>query len=108
MLKYYSGKTLDGKYNDDSGHAYEVTYDAEGYVKTLYVGRFSNGAFNDRTGTAWDIAYAEKYGFYVHNTGNFEDNNAVVKSTDSISIEKIHDIISGYDFACELKWIQNR
>lgn len=102
MLKYYSGNTFDGKYNDDSGNAYEVVYNDDGTVKMLYVGEFVNGTFCDDD--AWSIVYSENYEFYVHNTGKFENGKAVNKSTEPISIDEINEIISSYNFDCELKW----
>ena len=106
MLTYYSGNTSDGKYNDNTGNAYEIIYNDDETVKTLYVGRFKNGTFNDDTGDAWDIAYSSEGNYYVYNTGIFKEGSAVNKSTTPIDINQINDIISKREqkFDVELKW----
>lgn len=104
MTTYYSGDTVDGKYNDNSGKAYEIKYDEDGAVTLLYVGQFKNGTFNDSTGNAWEIVYAEQYGYYIHNTGNFRDGHADNPSKTIVNINEIEQIISDYDFVNELKW----
>lgn len=109
VLTYYSGNTSNGKYNDDTGNAYEIIYNNDGTVKTLYVGKFKNGTFNDNTGNAWDIAYSDEGGYYVYNTGEFKDGRAVNRSTTQITIDRINKIISKHEqkFDVELKWKQN-
>lgn len=102
--QYYFGKTSDGKYNDDSGEAYQIIFNEDETVKTLYVGRFANGTYNDNTGEAWDIAYSDVYGFYVYNAGVFKNGSAVNQSAEKISKDKINEIIEGFKFECELTW----
>lgn len=103
---YYSGNTSNGKYNDDTGNAYEIIYNDDGTIKTLYVGKFEDGTFNDNTGNAWDIAYSDDGGYYVYNTGEFKDGRAVNRSTTPIDIDRINEIIveRGQKFDVELKW----
>lgn len=109
VLTYYCGNTSDGKYNDDTGNAYEIIYNDDGTIKTLYVGNFKDGTFNDDTGKAWDIAYSSEGGYYVYNKGEFKDGRAVNRSTTQITIDRINEIISEHEqkFDVELKWKQN-
>lgn len=104
ITKYYSGNTSNSLFNDDSGNAYEVIYDKDGTIRTLYMGNFVDGYFNDNTGNAWDIAYSDEYGVYFYNKGKFKNGIFVDNSTTPVSIDEINNIISEYDFTCELKW----
>lgn len=103
MLTFYRGNTIEGRYSDDTGKAYQAIYDADGNIRTLYVGKFSSGTFNDSTGDAWCIAYSDD-GFYVCNKGGFVDGHALQPCTEPISFEEIQEIVSEYDFECELEW----
>lgn len=103
MMKYYSGATSDGKYNDDSGEAYEIIYNEDGTVRTLYVGQFRGGTFNDGTGAAWDIADAGEYG-YVYNVGVFQDGHMVGGSSEPVTTERIEEVVANYEFGCPLTW----
>lgn len=109
VLTYYSGNTSDGKYNDDTGNAYEIIYNDDGTIRTLYVGMFKDGTFNDNTGNAWDIAYSDEGDYYVYNQGEFENGHAVKKSATPIDINQINEIILEHNlkFDIELKWKQN-
>lgn len=109
VLTYYSGNTSDGKYNDDTGDAYEIIYNDDGTIKTLYVGNFKDGTFNDATGNAWDIAYSDEGGYYVYNEGEFKDGRAVKRSATPIDTDRINEIILEHKqkFDIELKWKQN-
>lgn len=109
ICTYYSGNTSNGKYNDDTGNAYEIIYNDDGTIKTLYVGKFEDGTFNDNTGNAWDIAYSDDGGYYVYNTGEFKNGHAVNRSTTPIDIARINEIIveHGQTFDVELKWKEN-
>lgn len=108
VLTYYCGNTSDGKYNDDTGNAYEIIYNDDATIKTLYVGKFKDGTFNDDTGNAWDIAYSDEGGYYVYNEGEFKDGRAVNRSAIPIDIDRINEIISAHKqkFDIELKWKQ--
>ncbi len=68
------------------------------------MGNFVDGYFNDNTGNAWDIAYSDEYGVYFYNKGKFKNGIFVDNSTTPVSIDEINNIISEYDFTCELKW----
>ena len=106
MISFYHGNTADGKYNDNTGEAYEVIYNEDGTVKTLYTGGFKDGTFNDDTGNAWDITYFAQSGYYYYNTGIFRNGNAVEKSGEPISVEQIEKILSEsmIKIDTELKW----
>lgn len=107
ITKFYFGETLNQRYNDDSGDAYLVKYDSDGTVKTLYVGNFVDGYCEDYTGNAWSIVYSEELQDYFYNTGDFENNSAIEKSLEPITVEEIEKIVSEYNFLCDLKWKQN-
>lgn len=104
MLTYYCGNTFEGKYNDDSGRAYEIIFNEDKTVKTLYVGQFANGTFNDSTGKAWDISFSVEDNVYVYNKGTFMNGRTAEGKHKIVSVAEIENIISGYDFGIELKW----
>lgn len=104
LINYYHGRTSDKLYNDDTGEAYLITFHEDGTVRTLYVGNFVNGYPHDKTNKAWNIAYAEEVGYYVHNTGTFSNGYADKHSSEEFTYEEIEELISKYDFDCELKW----
>lgn len=108
LCAFYHGNTEDGRYNDDTGKAYEVILNEDGTVRTLYVGKFQNGTFNDDTGNAWDVAFVDEGGYYVHNTGIFREGHAVKRSTTPIDIVDIAQILAdkGMEIDIELKWAQ--
>lgn len=104
MQKYYNGNTVDGKYEDNTGNAYYISFDENGTVKTLYIGRFANGNFNDDTGEAWEISYSEDYETYVYNRGSFKDGGFVGGDSKQVDAEGINELVSGYTFNCQLEW----
>jgi hypothetical protein len=106
MLNYSNAVTSEGYANDHTGNAYEVIFDDDGTVKTLYVGDFENGKFNDDD--AWEIAYSYDYNGYFYNIGEFKNNHAVNQSILSIDIDEINAILEEHDFKCdiELSWKQ--
>ena len=59
LLSHYHGNTSDGKYNDDSGTAYLISYFEDGYVRLFYTGCFVDGKPDDQSGTAWQIARSQ-------------------------------------------------
>lgn len=105
---YYSGRTSDGYYNDDTGDAYIIKYFPDGMVKTLYVGKFVDGMFNDRTDNAWYITKEIKTD-YMYYKGYFEDGEALGNATSyfegpSLSIDRINEILKENNFKKELNW----
>lgn len=104
---YYKGRTSDGLYNDETGTAYMVRYFKDGTIRLLYVGNFIDGFPYDISNNAWSIAYSDDGGYYVHNTQGFKKGNAIIRSTNPIDINEINNIISGYNFNCDLNWKQN-
>lgn len=82
IIKYYCGKTRDGKYNDDTGNAYFVSYFEPGtfktdsneqIVKTIYQGKFVDGQFCDDSYNAWYITREIDTG-YMYFKGGFRNN----------------------------------
>ena len=104
VLKYYNGNTVNGKYEDNTGNAYYISFNEDGTIKTLYVGQFSNGTFNDNTGEAWDISYSEESRNYIYNKGIFKDGNATNCTSEIYDMDQINTLIANRDFDCELKW----
>lgn len=107
MIKYYSGNTSDGYFNDSSGNAYRATYFKDENIESLYMGKFIDGYPNDATGNAWEIYYSPEDNSYVYCKGIFEDNEYKDEDKTLVSIDEINDLIKGYDFDCELKWKEN-
>lgn len=101
---HYYGLTSEGLYNDITGSAYEIIYDNEGLIKTLYVGHFKDGKFHDQTGNAIEIVY-DGLGYFCY-TGTFTDGDrdGRVSGKDYVTQAQIDDILQGVDFDCELKW----
>ena len=105
LKKYYSGDTSNGRYNDNTGNAYEVIYDNDGFIKTLYVGGFLNGFFDDDTNLAWDIAYSERMGEYLYHKGRFKNGHGLdTDETEIVDKQQINEILKDKNFECELKW----
>lgn len=105
ITKYYSGDTSDGYFNDDSENAYRVTYYEDGTVESIYIGKFVDGYPNDDTGNAWEISYSENINSYEYNSnGIFEDDEYKGNSSVPIAADEANEIVSDYDFECELKW----
>lgn len=116
---HYHGNTSGGEYNDDTGEAYLISYDANGYVRTVYKGKFANGVFEDDTGKAWYITRESKTNQdinYQYYKGEFRNGHPVPeneRSASSIFDEKItmdgaDRIISGEVFFTEVKWNDGR
>ncbi len=101
---YYKGYSSDGRFNDNTGEAYYISYLSDGTIKTLYKGNFVKGLFNDDTGNAWQIKLDNNRYFYYK--GNFKNNNHVGEVTDDdyVTQEEINDIIKDMTFDCELNW----
>lgn len=69
LKNYYKGNTSDGRYNDNTGNAYLVCYDDQGYVLSLYIGQFKNGKYDDMSGNAIEVVFdssnnINRYFFY--------------------------------------------
>ncbi|MBE5907647.1 MAG: hypothetical protein E7278_02280 [Lachnospiraceae bacterium] len=105
MVRYYSGITIDEKYEDSSGEAYLIEYDKEGAVQLLYRGGFKNGMPSDSTGKAFSIVYDELgYGVYFYNKGVFSNGKANKKGTNPLTKDDIDNIVEKYSFSSPLKW----
>lgn len=110
MLTYYYGNMVDGKYNDDSGDAYEIIFDEDGFVKFLYLAEFSDGKVND--GEASEIVLdqsAKGYNYFYYN-GPIEGNERKqrVSGKNYVTQEQINKILKDNEFECDLdlKWHQ--
>lgn len=102
----YWGYTADSSYNDQTGEAYLVKYDQEGYIDYLYRGRFLDGQPNDLTGDAWMIG-KNKYGKYLFYQGKFKNDEKIDDRShweQLESIQEISKITDKYNFQCDLKW----
>jgi len=91
MLTYYNGYTLDGKYNDPPIHSksnddkkdnnqrfsYEIIYNADRTIGTLYIGQFVGGDFDDNTGEAIEIVFdsSNDINKYFCYKGTFKNGN---------------------------------
>lgn len=108
IIKYYSGNTSKGEYNDDNGDAYLVKYTDEGYVDILYVGNFYDGEFHDEEGNSWFISLGDtdKEHYYYYK-GRFDKGKKVDKVSGNwlpLTKKEINSIIKAKIFKCPLKW----
>ncbi len=106
---YYYGNTSEGKYNDNTGHAYLVKYFKDGTVRTIYCGKFKNGLFEDHTKEedkkAWYISRDNEYKTYVYYKGEFSNNNPCETENnkrENITNKEIHEIIDNMNFNCDI------
>lgn len=106
----YHGSTQAGYYNDNSGNAYLVKFDTNGYVKTLYIGNFSDGKYMDKSGNAWGISRSDDgKAHYMYTRGMYEDNTCIDKKDfkNYLTLDEINEYTNGYVFNCELQWLVN-
>ena len=107
LLKRYHGYTSDGKFNDNTGDAYLISYDKDGYVKTLYCGGITNGMYNDTTGKAWYITRNPlKETKYEYFTGDFVNGRADKDNSnpDYITEARIEELTQGKPYEAYLNW----
>lgn len=105
LLRYYSGNSIDGVYNDTSGDAFLVINDeGSGNVKTIYQGKFKDGTFDDDSGNAWDIAYSSEYDTYVYNIGTFKNGNAINVESQTLQWNEAADKVKEFGIDMELNW----
>ncbi len=107
MKQYYSGNTVDERYEDESGRAYLIKYDEAGKVVFLYKGQFKNGQPNDKSGNAYSIVYDEEYNAYFHNYGRFENGYAKKHGNKPLTEDEIDQIIGNDSFDVDLVWISD-
>jgi len=102
---HYHGDTSEGKYNDTTGEAYLLSYDEEGYIKTLYCGKFKDGQFEDTTGEAWYIT-RNKDTEYMYFKGAFKEGHpeGSGESENPVTMKTIENMTSDQPFSEELKW----
>lgn len=71
ILSYYMGKTSNGVYNDDSGNAYLVMYNSEGFVNVYYKGNFKDGDFEDENAIEIVLDESDNINKYFLYNGGF-------------------------------------
>lgn len=71
ILSYYMGKTSNGVYNDDSGNAYLVRYNSEGFVSVYYKGNFKDGDFEDENAIEIVLDESDNINKYFLYNGGF-------------------------------------
>lgn len=71
ILSYYMGKTSNGVYNDDSGNAYLVMYNSEGFVSVYYKGNFKDGDFEDENAIEIVLDESDNINKYFLYNGGF-------------------------------------
>lgn len=110
LISYYFGNTSDGKYNDETGHAFLIKYAEDGTILTLYQGCFKNGSFHDNTYNAWKIARnpntgAEKYLYFkgVFQNGNSKEDNKSITEYE-IPLSRIFEIVQSANIQHEMNW----
>lgn len=107
IRSYYKGLTSDEKYNDDTGLAYLINFDSDGYVQFLYCGPFSKGLLNTtKEHTGWEVLYSIDTEDYYTKEGEFINNHAVDPSANDISIEEIQTYLKDNEIDPEinLEW----
>lgn len=110
LMTKYIEQTVDGKYNDQTGEAYYISYYDDQTVKTLYQGCFENGQMCDASGKAWQIACNRdnntKYLYYrgVFKNGLKRDVDGLGITQTDLTDEKIRQILKENNCTLELKW----
>lgn len=110
LISYYSGNTADGKYNDDTGNAYLVSYTEDGFISVLYVGGFADGEYSDDTGNAWEIVFdgSNNINRYFYYRGKFRNGTRRInEKLDYLTQEEIDAIVGNVKFDCDLNWYQS-
>ncbi len=106
IRKLYSGQTVNGLYDDQTGNAYLINYDRDGKIDSLYVGCFKDGKFEDDD--ALEIVYDTSNGVnkYFYYRGSFVDGkrSGTVSADNYVTIEEITELLSAYSFTCKLNW----
>lgn len=117
LLTYYSGYTLNGKYNDiydynddkiERQPPYEIIFNPDGTIKILYIGQFVNGEFHDQTGNAQEIVFdsyknINKY-FYYKGTFTNKNRDGKVSSKNYVTQSQIDIILKDMNFDIKLNW----
>ena len=103
VLSYYVGSTSDGVYNDNSGDAYLIRYNEDGFVSVFYKGCFQNGNFDDTN--AVEIVFDSSNDRYFLYQGTFVDG----KRTSDDGIEyvtqnEIDTILKENECPNDLEW----
>lgn len=108
IRQIYTGTTNQKYYQDNSGDAYRVRFDDEGYVTSLYKGRFADGYGNDETLKAYAIEYNDNYkGYFLNENTVFENGKASEKSTHLLPDDELDKMTSNIDmgkYTSYLKW----
>lgn len=109
ILSYYDGITSDGVYNDNTGNAYLVRYNNEGFVNVFYQGCFKNGYFNDTN--ALEIVLDESVGInkYFVYQGKFSNGKRLSdEGIKYVTQEEINTILKENECPDDLKWYSGK
>lgn len=99
--------TKNGKYNDDSGNAYLISYYSDGTIRTLYKGRMANGNYNDDTWAAWYISSEkDKNVNYLYFKGGSPKRGKIQgeEAINDVSYYKVMEFVKGELFEKDLNW----
>lgn len=106
ILSYYDGATSNGVYNDDSGNAYLIEYNEDGFVNVFYKGCFKDGSFDDTNATEVvldDTSGINKYFLYQ---GGFVDGKRQNDNVRYVTQSEIDAIVEKSGCVNDLKWYQ--
>lgn len=109
ILSYYDGITSDGVYNDNTGNAYLVRYNNEGFVNVFYQGCFKNGYFDDTN--ALEIVLDESVGInkYFVYQGKFSNGKRLSdEGIKYVTQEEINTILKDNECPDDLKWYSEK
>lgn len=109
ILSYYDGSTSNGAYNDNSGNAYLVRYNEDGFVSVFYKGCFKDGNFDDAN--AIEIVLDESVGInkYFVYQGKFSNGKRLSdEGIKYITQDEINTILKDNECPDDLKWYSEK
>ncbi|MDE6567253.1 MAG: hypothetical protein K2K70_05935, partial [Lachnospiraceae bacterium] len=109
---YYCGNTSGGSYNDESGKAYLVKYNKDGFVRLFYCGKFEGGHQCDNSGNAWDIVLDKQKKYYFYRRAKYKNDEIIYSTlrdhkdnmTGKQAEKKLKKKLGDITVDCELKW----
>lgn len=105
ILSYYDGSTSNGAYNDNSGNAYLVRYNEDGFVSVFYKGCFKDGNFDDANAIEIVLDDSPNINKYFLYKGKFINGKRT--SDDGIRYvtqDEINTVLKENGFTDNLKW----
>lgn len=109
ILSYYDGSTSNGAYNDNSGNAYLIRYNEDGFVSVFYKGCFKDGNFDDAN--AIEIVLDESVGInkYFVYQGKFSNGKRLSdEGIKYITQDEINTILKDNECPDDLKWYSEK